>query len=208
MKTGKFEAVFIKILVIISIVSSPAAGQRWRSVDEKLLEILDIKEGMVVADVGAGNGRFSFRMADAVGQGGHVYANEIKVNLIDRINDRKEEEGIENLTTVLSEDEDPGLPVPVDLILLKFVYHHLSKQTEFMTKMREYLKPGGRLVIVAVDINQVSPSRANNPSRDACISDPDDTIEEVEKTGYVFDRKEFIEGGRDVNYVLFFARSD
>ena len=208
MRIDKFIVRFALVLLVLLFAFQPVSSQRGRSVDEKLLEILDIKKGMVVADVGAGNGKFSFKMAELVGPEGHVYANDIKVNLIDKINSQKEEEGVENLTTILSEEADPVLPTQVDLIILKFVYHHLSKPDEFMTNMLKYLKPEGRLVIVAVDINQVSSSRANSSSRDACVSDPDDTVEAIEGNGYSFERKEFIDGSRDVDYVLFFKAAE
>ncbi|MFC2158649.1 class I SAM-dependent methyltransferase [Acidobacteriota bacterium] len=208
MRNTKFTTRFVMILIVMLFTLFPVSSQQGRSADDKLLDILDITEGMVVADVGAGNGKFSFKMAELVGPNGHVYANDIKVNLIDKINSRKEEDGIENLTTILSEEEDPALPAQVDLIILKFVYHHLSKPDVFMANMLKYLKPEGRLVIVAVDITQVSSSRANNASRDACVSDPDDTVEAIELNGYSFERKEFIEGSRDVDYVLFFKAAE
>lgn len=99
MKINKLFLWPILVLTVALLVSNPGFALSEKSYDEKLLDYLDIKPGMIVADVGAGNGDFSIKLAQIVGPEGHVYVNEIKENLIERIDNKKKEQGIDNLPT-------------------------------------------------------------------------------------------------------------
>jgi ubiquinone/menaquinone biosynthesis C-methylase UbiE len=191
---------FLSISLLLSFFSAPGQGK----FDENLIEILEIRSGMIVADVGAGRGKFTILLAREVGPEGHVYANEIKSHLIDRINQRKNAGGFKNITTILGHQKDPLLPVQMDLVLLKFVYHHLAHPHEFMVQIRKYLKPGGRLAVVAGDINSRARYREGKKPEDPCISDPNQTKREIEGAGFVFIKKGGLEGRRVLNYVLIF----
>ena len=115
----------------------------------KLIEALAIKEGMTVADVGAGSGYHSFRMAPLVGAKGKVLAVDIQKEMLDLIADRAKADKVANVETVLGTDKDPKLPAgKVDLILLVDVYHEFEFPYEMTEKMVAALKPGGRLVFV------------------------------------------------------------
>lgn len=109
------------------------------------IEALDLKPGMAVADIGAGTGYYSFRMAKKVGPTGRVYANEIQQGMLDILVKNKPD----NVVTVLGTVDDPKLPKGCcDLILMVDVYHELSEPQKMLRKMREELKPDGRLVLV------------------------------------------------------------
>ena len=115
----------------------------------KLLKALDLKDGMVVADVGAGSGFHSFRMAPLVGEKGKILAVDIQQEMLDLISDRAKKEKVKNVETVLGTDKDPKLPEgKVDLILMVDVYHEFEFPYEMTEKMVAALKPGGRLVFV------------------------------------------------------------
>ncbi|MFO0948692.1 MAG: class I SAM-dependent methyltransferase [Planctomycetota bacterium] len=114
-----------------------------------LVQSLGIKKGMVVADIGAGSGYFSFRLAGLVGDEGRVLAVDIQPEMIAELKQRMREKKVANVTPVLGTITDPKLPEEsVDLILMVDVYHEFSHPYEMATAMVKSLKPGGRLVFV------------------------------------------------------------
>jgi SAM-dependent methyltransferase len=113
------------------------------------LDALDLKKGMVVADVGAGVGYMTIRMAQRVGATGKVYANDIQPEMLSRLQDRLDAEHVANVETVLGTQSDPKLPAgKLDLILMVDVYHELSQPQRMLGEMRKALKADGRLVLV------------------------------------------------------------
>lgn len=115
----------------------------------KLLEALDLERGEVVADVGAGSGYFTFRLAEAVGPEGQVLAVDIQPEMLALIRRRMRERQVTQVKPVLGTISDPRLPEgKVDLILLVDVYHEFSHPYEMTRAMVRALKPGGRLVLV------------------------------------------------------------
>ena len=115
----------------------------------KLMEALDIKAGSVVADVGAGTGYFTFRLAEKVGPKGKVLAVEIQKEMLELITRKMRKLKSENIEMILGTETDPKLPEgKVDLILMVDVYHEFSHPFEMTQAMVKALKPGGRLVFV------------------------------------------------------------
>src|SRR6266567_1039738 len=123
-----------------------------REAEEKpdlLLEALKLKAGDVVADIGAGTGYYSWRMAKVVGEKGVVYAVDIQQEMLDLIAKRMAERRITNVKGVLGTITDPMLPaLSVDLVLLVDVYHEFDHPFEMMQAICQALKPGGRVVFV------------------------------------------------------------
>src|SRR5579863_73497 len=116
---------------------------------EGALDALGIRPGMVVADVGAGTGYMSLRLAKRVGPGGKVYANDLQPEMLRRLRENAIKAGLANIETVQGEESDPKLPQGrMDLVLLVDVYHEFSKPREMIDKIRESLKPDGRLVLL------------------------------------------------------------
>jgi tRNA A58 N-methylase Trm61 len=116
---------------------------------EGALDALGIRPGMVVADVGAGTGYMSQRLAKRVGPGGKVYANDLQPEMLRRLRENASKAGITNIETVQGAETDPKLPQGrMDLVLLVDVYHEFSKPREMIDKIRESLKPDGRLVLL------------------------------------------------------------
>ncbi len=116
---------------------------------EGALDTLGIRTGMVVADVGAGTGYMSLRLAKRVGLAGRVYANDLQPEMLRRLRENAARAGLTNIETVQGEEADPKLPPGrMDLILLVDVYHEFSKPREMIDKIREALKPNGRLVLL------------------------------------------------------------
>ena len=116
---------------------------------EKALDALNLKPGMVVADIGAGVGYMSLRMARRVGPSGKVYANDLQPPMLDLLRQNAAKAGIGNIVTVVGDVVDPKLPAnTMDLVLLVDVYHEFSQPQQMLRKIREILKPDGRLVLL------------------------------------------------------------
>ncbi len=116
---------------------------------EGALDALGIRPGMVVADVGAGTGYMSLRLAKRVGPSGKVYANDLQAEMLRRLRENAAKAGLTNIETVQGEEADPNLPPGrMDLVLLVDVYHEFSKPREMIDKIRGSMKPEGRLVLL------------------------------------------------------------
>lgn len=116
---------------------------------EKALKIIGIAPGSSVADVGAGSGYFTLKMASRVGPGGTVYANDIQQGMLDIIRGKMKGMSITNVTLVLGAPDDPKLPAnALDLVLMVDVYHECHEPQAMLGHIRSSLKPGGRLVLL------------------------------------------------------------
>jgi ubiquinone/menaquinone biosynthesis C-methylase UbiE len=103
----------------------------------------------VVADLGAGSGYFTFRLAAKVGGTGKVLAVDIQDGMLNALRQRAAALGVTNVEEVKGSEFDPKLPAGgVDVVLMVDVYHELAYPYEVMTRVREALKPGGRVVFV------------------------------------------------------------
>jgi ubiquinone/menaquinone biosynthesis C-methylase UbiE len=115
----------------------------------RALAFLQVAPGSIVADIGAGSGYFTERLARLVGPSGRVYANDIQRGMLDLLRARLERERITNVTLVLGEPADPKLPTAaIDIALMVDVYHELSDPQTMLSHIRKALKPSGRLVLI------------------------------------------------------------
>jgi len=113
------------------------------------LDALHLKPGMAVADVGAGTGYMTLRLAKRVGPTGKVYGEDVQPEMLRRLRQNAAKAGFGNIEEVLGNESDPKLPAgKLDLILLVDVYHEFSHPQEMVRGMREALKPDGRLVLL------------------------------------------------------------
>lgn len=116
---------------------------------EAALDAIGIKPGMVVADVGAGVGYMTLRLAKRVGPSGKVYAEDIQPEMITMLRERMQKANLHNIKPVLGLEADPKLPPgSCDVILMVDVYHELSRPQEMLSRIRTALKPDGRLVLL------------------------------------------------------------
>jgi ubiquinone/menaquinone biosynthesis C-methylase UbiE len=118
---------------------------------------LGIAEGSVVADLGAGGGWFTIRLARRVGPNGRVYAQDIQPEMIGAIKRRVDREGLKNVVTVLGTADDPQLPAPVDVVLIVYAYNEMDNPQKLLRNVRASLKPGGRVGIVEFTKNGYGP---------------------------------------------------
>lgn len=122
---------------------------------EKIMDAVGVKPGMIIADVGAGNGYFTFKLAKRVGSDGIVYAADIDESQLEIIRERMQREGNKNIVTLLGEEDDPGLPKgQIDIVLMVHVFHiviHDQNPLALLENIRSSLKPDGLLVLVQWD---------------------------------------------------------
>jgi len=132
-------------------------GARWLERPERMeeerpdrvLATLDLKPGMRVADVGAGSGYYSWRIAERVGAGGTVYAVDIQPEMVRLLQQQMTQRGAANVKAILGTSTDPRLPeATLDLVLMVDVYHELEYPYEMLDSITRALKSGGRLVFV------------------------------------------------------------
>ena len=111
--------------------------------------VLKIPKGATVADIGAGSGYVTVRLAARVGPTGRVFANDVQPQMLDILARRLNNARITNVTLVEGTVDDPKLPpASIDLAIMVDVYHELSQPQSILRHLRESLKPGGRLVLL------------------------------------------------------------
>src|SRR4051812_48244903 len=113
------------------------------------LDALKIPKGASVADIGAGSGYITVRLAARVGASGRVFANDVQPQMLNILSRRLNSSRITNVTLIEGTIDDPKLPPgSVDLALMVDVYHELSQPQSILRHLRESLKAGGRLVLL------------------------------------------------------------
>ncbi|HET9321886.1 MAG TPA: class I SAM-dependent methyltransferase [Bryobacteraceae bacterium] len=148
------------------------------------LEAIGIMRGATVADVGAGAGYFTWRLAERVGPSGKVYANDIQPSMLELLRKNIEARHLANVEPVLGVEDDPRLPAGrVDLVLLVDVYHEFSEPEKMLRKMRESLKPDGRLVLL--EYRKEDPNIPIRPEHKMSVAE---VRAEVEPEGFRFEK--------------------
>ncbi|MGH8906543.1 MAG: class I SAM-dependent methyltransferase [Egibacteraceae bacterium] len=120
---------------------------RWQQPD-RVIAALRLRPGDRVADLGAGAGYFTLRLARAVGPSGVVYAVDTDEDLPRVLAAKASRRGLDNVVTVEAGPEDPCLPEAVDLVLLVNTYHHIPDPARYFTALARSLRPAGRLAVI------------------------------------------------------------
>jgi SAM-dependent methyltransferase len=175
---------------------------------EAIVAALDLREGMVVADVGAGTGLFLAPLSRALGPTGKLYALDIVPHFVAHLRDRVAREGLGNVEVVEVGPTDPELaPASVDLLFLCDVYHHIEYPGVVLPRLREALRPDGKLVVV--DFERI-PGKTSEGMMKHVRADQETFTREIMAAGFVFERElgpaEGIEF--DENYMIVFGRGE
>src|SRR5258708_18836320 len=139
------------LLLTCVAASVLAARVRASAADEikRLAALMEWKPGTIVADIGAGDGKYAFAAAQIVGASGKVFATEIDQDKLASLRSEVTKRHLTNVTILESKDADTNLPADCcDAIFLRRVYHHLTKPAEFDAALIRSLKPGGSLAII------------------------------------------------------------
>lgn len=119
---------------------------------EEVMQLAGVRPGMWVADLGAGQGYYSVRLARAVGKKGRVLAEDIVSDVTDQLSERIQRQRLDNVAVRLGAPDDPMLPARTfDRIFLVHMYHEVTSPYAFLWHMREGLKPGGLVIVVDAD---------------------------------------------------------
>ncbi len=131
----------------LSIFDSPGRDQRLQI--NRVMDILGISQGKIVADIGAGSGWFTVRASKRVGDTGSVFAVDINAEAIRYIDHRIQEENLHNVRTIRSKSDDPILPAgKVDAVLLLKTYHEVAQPVVLLRNLRRSLADGARVGII------------------------------------------------------------
>lgn len=150
--------VLIAMFALMLHVSPPLVAQDpdgWEEYQTSLqppeivLPAIELKEGMVVGEIGAGRGRYSVILAKHVGEKGHIYANDIDDGSLEYLELRCKRDKIHNITIIRGEERDPLLPEnKLDMIFIVNSYHHFSHPVDVLKNAYPALKTSGSLVII------------------------------------------------------------
>ncbi len=176
----------------LSIFEDPKREDRLQV--NRVMDILGIKTGSHVADVGAGSGWFTVRAAKRVGSGGLVYAVEINSEYLKHIDKRSEDENLSNIRTILGKEDDPLLPEKsVDAVLLLKTYHEIGEPVRWLRRMRSAMREGALLGI----IDRTGKGDDHGIDRDI-------VVKEAQRAGFVLlDQHDFVRPD-EVDYFLVF----
>lgn len=144
---------------------------------QQVIEALALKPDAIVADIGAGTGYFSVRFARAVPKG-RVYGVDVEPDMVRYLADRAKREGLGNVRAVAGVPDNPRIPEKADLIILVDSYHHIDERERYFGRLRDSLKPSGRLAII--DFRLDSPE---GPPRHTRI-EPERVKAELKSAGY------------------------
>ncbi len=149
----------------------------------ELVEAMDLKPGQSVADVGTGVGYMLPYLSHAVGPTGHVTAEDIAQDFIDKAKFRTRTNNLANVTFILGTDREPGLPADTfNAALVLDTYHHFDYPDSMLGGIRDSLVKDGRLVIV--DYYRTQAAMANGRALEHIRLDRDEVIQEIEDHGF------------------------
>jgi len=170
----------------------------WQKPDQ-IMDALGIADGSVVADLGAGGGWFTVRLARRVGPNGRVLAEDIQPQMIESISRRVQRVGLRNVETILGTPDDPRLPAgEVDAVLIVDAYHEMEDPVTLLRNVARALSPKGRVGIVDFTREGFGPG----PPMDERV-DPDRIIRDAAAAGLrLLSREEFLR----YQYLLVFGR--
>jgi len=166
MRTTFYRRALLSVLFVTGTVavqggSAPADQQTLRQVEEfekranatnspeRIMDLVGVKAGMVVGEIGARHGRIAIPVARRVGPGGRVYANDIDAAALALLRERCAAEEITNLETVVGKVDDPLFPKgALDMALMVWTYHEVSQPAALLKHLAPALKPGATVALV------------------------------------------------------------
>ncbi len=152
------------------------ARDAWQQPD-RVIEALGLKRGQAVADIGAGTGYFTVRLAKSEAAP-KVYAVDIEPSMVSYLSERAAQEKLNNVVAVQAAADTPNLPEPVDLVLIVDTFHHIGGREAYFRKLAKSLKPGGRVAIV-----DFRPDSPEGPPPEFRFT-PEQIKAEMSKAGY------------------------
>jgi SAM-dependent methyltransferase len=180
----------------LSVFDSPGREERLHI--DRVMDILGVTSGKIVADIGAGSGWFTVRAARRVGGSGMVYGVDINPEAIRHIGERASNEKLQNVKTILGKEDNPLLPASsVDAVLLLKTYHEVAKPVALLLNLRGALRAGAKVGIIDRNGN----GEDHGVGRDIVIG-------EAKQAGYkLLDQYDFVKGDK-MDYFLVFVAAE
>ena len=162
----------------IAMLDDPARDAYQKP--HEVITALNLKEGEVIADIGAGSWYFTFRLAHHVGDTGRVYAVDVSPDMIMHLNRRIRDLGATNVVTILSAPDDPLLmDGSIDRFFICDTWHHIADHSRYLALLKKMLKPGGQVVMIEFKKAQTPVG----PPMEMRI-DRDDLLKEMDTNGF------------------------
>ncbi len=152
------------------------ARDAWQK-PHQVIQALELAPDATVADIGAGTGYFSVRLAHMTPKG-RVFAVDIEPDMVRYLGERAQRDKLPNLQPVLAQPDDPRLPAKVDRVLVVDTYHHIDAREAYFRRLIASLKPGGEVAII-----DFTPDAPMGPPKSARIA-PGQVREEMQRAGY------------------------
>lgn len=165
----------------IAMLDDPARDAYQKPHD--VITALKLNEGEVIADIGAGSGYFTFRLAHHVGNTGRVYAVDVSPNMIVHLNRRIRDLNLTNVVTILCAPDDPLLAdASIDRFFICDTWHHIDNHDHYLALMKKMLRPGGQVVMIDF-------KKAETPIGPPTVMriGRDDLIKEMARNGFILD---------------------
>ncbi len=186
MRKIPYRRIFVLLLLIFPLqpgFSFPEDVRDKYHQPDKVMDIAGIKPGMIIGEVGAGSGYFTFHLARRVGEVGKVYANDISRRALRALSERADREGVSNIETILGEVEDPLLPSGLDAVFIVNAFHDLAEPVALLNNLVPSLKPDARVVILDRDPAKLKNYSSHNLTKD-------EVLEYVKQSDFELDRLE------------------
>jgi len=156
-----------------------------RNKPNQMIEIIGLKSGQVIADIGSGGGYFTLRFAEIVGEEGKVYAVDTDEKLLEFVNNNAKQKGLNNIITVLAKDKLELPKESLDFVFMRNVTHHISDRVSYFKDLKKFLKPYGKVVIIEYKKGKPFTFRGmfgHYVSKETIV-------QEMEKAGYVLEKE-------------------
>jgi len=179
-----FSILCLWIVTLFTAQLQAESRDTWQQ-PEKIMDAVGVKPGMIIGELGAGEGYFTFRLSRRVGPKGKIYANDIVKKCLDTIRKRCQRENITNIETILGQIEDPLLPQgKMDMVIMVYAFHHFEKPVVLLKNLQSSLKPGAAMVIVERDPERFP---GYNPGH---FSTREEVLKQVKQAGFELSRIE------------------
>jgi predicted methyltransferase len=170
MRLQRYSALIVAVFLLVCSSAYAQQSEEEREKSERvqdILKVLGARDGVHIADLGAGNGFYTLRIAKAVAPNGRAYAVDIDQKSLDTLREAAAKEAIKNVEIILSEPADPKLPAnTLDAVLIRNAYHEITDHRSVLKGVLGGLKPGG-LLIVSESISE----KARTLSRDLQVKE-------------------------------------
>jgi|GEM_PF-790800 len=205
LRVCRIGALALTVLTALVVGCSSDAADAAEA--ERIAELLELRPGMRVADVGAGDGEWTVDLARRVGGAGHVWATEVKEEHLAEIRERVEEAGLHNVTVARGDQTTNGLPdACCDAILLRLVYHHFTDPARMRRELVRALRPGGIVAVIDIEPQEHWRKLEGVPERGGHGIPAEELIAEMAQDGFRVLRRQTGWNGDEDRYGVVFGR--